>query len=205
MEYRQGQNTHAMITAYVLSQTGGSILTENLKEKIAGTFMEMTRKKNFDKITIKDLVQECGISRQAFYYHFQDILDVIEWILQKGADELLERSLHVSGTKEAIRLFIDFSIKNRDFMHRLLASRQRERMEEMLHNSFRCYLENLCRHQTSEPALNYRDLDVALDFYTYGIAGVLMEHTKNTAVDSDILTDQLFRLLAGHMLHLPED
>lgn len=180
-------------------------MTENLKEKIAETFMEMTRIKSFDKITIKDLVQECGISRQAFYYHFQDILDVIEWILQRGADELLERSLHASGTKDAIRLFIDFSIKNKDFIHRLLSSRQRERMEEILHKSFRAYLENLCRYQTAGTALNYQDLAIALDFYTYGISGVLMERTKKHTIDPDLLTEQLYRLLAGHMLHLPEE
>ena len=58
-------------------------MAENVKEKIAETFLAMTARKSFDKITIKDLVQECGISRQAFYYHFQDILDVIEWIMQR--------------------------------------------------------------------------------------------------------------------------
>lgn len=68
-------------------------MAENLKDKIAETFLEMTARKSFDKITIKDLVQECGISRQAFYYHFQDILDVIEWILQEGAKRLSGKPL----------------------------------------------------------------------------------------------------------------
>lgn len=69
-------------------------MTENLKEKIAHTFLEMTGKKGIDKITIKDLVEKCGISRQAFYYHFRDILDVIEYILQSSADRLMECCLH---------------------------------------------------------------------------------------------------------------
>lgn len=53
-------------------------MSENIKEKIVYAFLEMTDKKGIDKITIKDLVEKCGISRQAFYYHFRDILDVIE-------------------------------------------------------------------------------------------------------------------------------
>ena len=85
-------------------------MAENVKEKIAETFLAMTARKSFDKITIKDLVQECGISRQAFYYHFQDILDVIEWIMQRSADELLARSLQAENPKAALRLFIDFAM-----------------------------------------------------------------------------------------------
>lgn len=51
----------------------------NVKEIISQTFLELSKTKNVDKITVKDLSETCHISRQAFYYHFQDILDVIEW------------------------------------------------------------------------------------------------------------------------------
>lgn len=103
-------------------------MAENLKDKIAETFLEMTARKSFDKITIKDLVQECGISRQAFYYHFQDILDVIEWILQEGAKRLLDRCLQAENTRAALRLFIDFALENRNFIQHLINSRQRKQM-----------------------------------------------------------------------------
>ena len=40
---------------------------------------ELLKKKPFDKITIADLTEDCGISRMAFYYHFKDIYDLVEW------------------------------------------------------------------------------------------------------------------------------
>ena len=94
-------------------------MTENLKEKIAHTFLEMTGKKGIDKITIKDLVEKCGISRQAFYYHFRDILDVIEYILQSSADRLMECCLSAPSVQDALYLFVDFSIENHTFIQRL--------------------------------------------------------------------------------------
>ena len=36
-------------------------------------------KKPLDKITIKDLTDDIGISRMSFYYHFKDIYDLVEW------------------------------------------------------------------------------------------------------------------------------
>ena len=50
----------------------------NVKNLIAETFVRLSDEKNIDKITVKDIVEACGISRQAFYYHFQDLLEVIE-------------------------------------------------------------------------------------------------------------------------------
>lgn len=178
-------------------------MAENLKDKIAETFLEMTARKSFDKITIKDLVQECGISRQAFYYHFQDILDVIEWIMQRSADELLARSLQAENPKAALRLFIDFAMKNRTFIHHLLRSRQREQMENIIHRNFRSYLENLYRHAAVDTSLSYRDLLMALDFFTYGISGVLIESSRSGQADPEVLTDQLYRLLTGRMVQIP--
>ena len=54
-----------------------------MKETIADAFIALARKKSIDKITVKDLVDYCDISRQSFYYHFQDILEVIEWNMQR--------------------------------------------------------------------------------------------------------------------------
>ena len=55
-----------------------------VKPMIAEAFIRLSKQKNIDKITVKDLVEACGISRQTFYYHFQDILEVIEWSLDQA-------------------------------------------------------------------------------------------------------------------------
>ena len=48
----------------------------DMKEMIAETYARMIRQGDIDKITVKALIEECHISRQTFYYHFQDIMDV---------------------------------------------------------------------------------------------------------------------------------
>ncbi len=49
----------------------------NLKDRIADVFLELVKKKSIDKITIKNIVEQCGITRQSFYYHFSDIFNLI--------------------------------------------------------------------------------------------------------------------------------
>ncbi|MBB5265315.1 AcrR family transcriptional regulator [Catenibacillus scindens] len=54
-------------------------MREDMKTLIADTFSRLLEKENIDKITVKRLIEECHISRQTFYYHFKDIMDVLEW------------------------------------------------------------------------------------------------------------------------------
>ena len=49
------------------------------KQALEESLKHMLLKKPLDKITIRDITEDCGISRMAFYYHFQDIYDLVEW------------------------------------------------------------------------------------------------------------------------------
>lgn len=50
------------------------------KRAIIESFLRLVGKKPLDKITVRDLVDDCGINRNTFYYYFQDIYAVMEEI-----------------------------------------------------------------------------------------------------------------------------
>ena len=52
-------------------------MTDFTRREIKSKFMELLSEKNFDKITVKELVDACGISRNTFYYHYHDIFEVM--------------------------------------------------------------------------------------------------------------------------------
>ncbi len=48
---------------------------------ILGTFQQMLNEMPFYKITVSSLVKRCGISPNTFYYHYEDIYDLLEkWL-----------------------------------------------------------------------------------------------------------------------------
>ena len=49
------------------------------KLALEASLKNLLLKKPVDKITITDLTNDCGITRMAFYYHFKDIYDLVEW------------------------------------------------------------------------------------------------------------------------------
>ena len=48
----------------------------DMKETIAEAAKRLLMEKHVKKLTVKDIVEECQITRQAFYYHFEDIPDL---------------------------------------------------------------------------------------------------------------------------------
>ena len=52
-------------------------MSEFTKIAIMDSLIDLLRKKPFIKITVKDIVTHCGINRNTFYYHFEDIYDLL--------------------------------------------------------------------------------------------------------------------------------
>ena len=53
------------------------------RKLIMGSFIELSEKKEFKDITVKDITTEAVINRATFYYHFQDIYDLLEKVLSE--------------------------------------------------------------------------------------------------------------------------
>ena len=64
-------------------------MTDFTRREIKTRFMELLSEKNLDKITVKELADVCGISRNTFYYHYHDIFEVMEDIFH---NEIIDAS-----------------------------------------------------------------------------------------------------------------
>ena len=69
---------------------------ENVKYRLADAMKECMRKAPVEKITVKEITEECGVTRQTFYRNFQDKYDLINWYFDKI---LLESFEHMGEGK----------------------------------------------------------------------------------------------------------
>jgi AcrR family transcriptional regulator len=176
----------------------------NTKQLIADKFGEMVRQRSVDRITVKDLVEACGISRQTFYYHFQDITDVIEWSVRQASERTLRESLAAPTPREALEHFVRDACADRELLIRLLRSQRREEVESMMTESVRNYLRDL--FLVKAPKLSGRisigDMETMLDFCTFGMTGILLKNCMAGEVDAAVIAERLVRLISGKMFAL---
>ena len=52
---------------------------ERTKYRMAESIKGLMARMPLDKITVKDIVADCGLTRQTFYRNFQDKYDLVNW------------------------------------------------------------------------------------------------------------------------------
>lgn len=168
-----------------------------MKGAITDAFISLCMKKNIDRITVKDIVEACGISRQTFYYHFQDLLDVVEWAVDQAVQEALANSLKEDTLEAALEVFLKMAVRKHGVILRLMQSQRRERLERLFAESIEQYLKGILQRQAASRAISAEELDVAGKFYSFGVVGVLLDYCGRKDLDIKKLAAQLARLLTN--------
>lgn len=58
------------------------LMALNIHKILANALLDLCREKKLESITIKDILDETGVSRQTFYNRFRDKNDLIQWIYE---------------------------------------------------------------------------------------------------------------------------
>lgn len=69
------------------------------KYKLANALKELVGHESLDKITVKQIVEGCGVSRQTFYRCFLDKYDLVNWYFER----LVEQSFKEMGVSLTLR------------------------------------------------------------------------------------------------------
>ena len=67
------------------------------KNALASSMKKLMRERPFEKISVSDICEDCGINRKSFYYHFRDKYDLVNWIFQVGFIGGLDLTSYASG------------------------------------------------------------------------------------------------------------
>ena len=169
-------------------------MRSQMKETIADAFLAMLAQKGIDKITVKDLVESCHISRQSFYYHFQDITQVLEWVVERTYQEITAYCLQAGTLEEEIHILVSRFAERYELLTRLRNSQKRELIDHMAIEAVQTYLRAGWRQVLSHMDLRGSDTDALISFYSSGIAGLMMERCQDKYLDVDELARQIYRI-----------
>ena len=61
------------------------------KRALAKSLKKLMRTKPFSKITVTEIVNDCGVNRKTFYYHFEDIYALLRWIFEEEAVNIVRQ------------------------------------------------------------------------------------------------------------------
>ena len=79
-------------------------MCSNTKQKIARALRQLMCERPLSKITVQDLMERAQMKRQSFYYHFQDIYDVLGWMCEQQLGAPLREDPEMDFEEWCLRL-----------------------------------------------------------------------------------------------------
>ena len=113
-------------------------MTPSTKQALAASLKKLLRRKFLDDITVKEIVADCSVNRQTFYYHFQDIPALAEATMQALVEEIVEKHFNFGNPQDCLIPLVEGCIARKKAILHIYRSVQREK--------FLNYLDSLISH-----------------------------------------------------------
>lgn len=175
----------------------------NLTKKIlAATLKDQLTRMPLEKITIKSLVDEAQVSRKTFYYHFQDIYDLLEWVLVDEGRRILEGRTTADTWQQGLRSVFDYFQQNRTMILNIYHSVQQNNrlLEHHVAQLVKPLLEQIFDACPDHERVTPDDRQFILDLYTFGLIEFVL-HWIGSGMKPDAAAqmERIDRLFSGSM------
>lgn len=149
-----------------------SQLTERAIEK---SFVRLLNEMPFDKITVKDIVEDCGINRNTFYYHYEDIFDLLHKVFEKRAAEVLAEGTARNDWQEGFLRCTLYALENRKEIYHIYNSVDRRQLERFLYQVAGDIMLSYVRTQAEGMKVPEDDITAIAGFYKCALVGIVLE------------------------------
>jgi probable dihydroxyacetone kinase regulator len=104
------------------------------KLALANSLKGLMAKKAFRKICVSDIVANCGLTRQAFYYHFNDKYDLMNWIYYTETAHFMSSYSTVDYWTDGLKDLFYYMWQNKAFYINALNTTGQNSFQEYLHD-----------------------------------------------------------------------
>ena len=173
--------------------------SETAKREICAALKVLMTQKPLNKITIAEIMQSCGMARQHFYYHFEDIYAAVRWMFDQEAVALLRKHEGVLLWQDGLLQLFQYLQENREVCLCALHSVSREHLKRFFRDDINAVIQNNIKNLAAQ--LNYpasdQEINLLTKFYVSALAGItedwLLGEIQETPEELIRFTDQLLQ------------
>ncbi|MGN0986091.1 MAG: TetR/AcrR family transcriptional regulator C-terminal domain-containing protein [Candidatus Enterenecus sp.] len=181
------------------------VTTLNTKKALAASLKKAMRAKPFSKITVTEIITDCGVNRKTFYYHFQDIYALLKWMLEEEAIEVVKQFDLLVDYEEAIAFVMDYVEQNDYILSCACDSIGLEEMKRFLYADFIELVNSIIQRAETDRGVtldpDYKQF--LAQFYTEALAGMLVSWIRSRdALDREKVVEYLSRTFRKSLLSI---
>lgn len=158
-------------------------MNQRTEAVLIGTFKALMLKKPMNKITVSELVEECGINRKTFYYHFEDIRDMQRKMLRQDIEAIFSRADLITDHDLIINSVLDYIEQNKVILKNMISCIGRAELDLFLNSNVNKPIYSLVCETEQKQNLSVGDeyKRFLADFFTLAVSGVLIDWIENRA------------------------
>lgn len=145
------------------------------RQIILHTLTELMNEKPLSKITVKDIVERCGVNRNTFYYHFRDIPDAVEAMVREELNDILKDQKVPESVSDCMEILVNAVQKNKKAMIHLYRSIQRDVFADYLDHAAERVVEELINRAVGDFEMDQEDMHLISRYYKCVFVGVILD------------------------------
>lgn len=175
------------------------------KRAIKESFWKLLNRQPLSQISVRAIVEDCGINRNSFYYHFRDIPSLIEEIIREAADDLIKKYPSIASVDEAAEAAFRFTVDNKVAIRHICNSVNRDIYEQYLMRMCEYVVTTYYQTVYGQERVSAQDRDTIILFIKCEIFGLSIDWINSGMTDDAIVKlKQILTLCNGMIEELME-
>ena len=148
----------------------------NFTEKaLLETLTELLEEYPLDKITVKEITDRCGVSRNTFYYHFHDVYELAARYFVLETERLIKIYQADENWEGGFLEGLNFLYNNKRMIEHVYKSVSRAELDAFLNEVVYRHAMIVIREKVRGKSYSDKTLALATDFYKNALIGAVLE------------------------------
>lgn len=148
-------------------------MSQQTRDNIIRVTLELAEHKPINRITIRNITDAAGITRNTFYYHFHDIYDVLSQVINDYMSKVMQTG--ADRFDEALFDLIAFNLRYRRIWRNIYNTLGRDRLTVYVQRRLHTLVVNYISVKTDVSSINELDLYLITTFYEEALMGVMIK------------------------------
>jgi len=142
------------------------------KKAIRESFSRLLEEKPLDKITVKDIVEDCEINRGTFYYYYTDIYALVEDIFEDEVRRIASEHIRYDSWQQGFLDATQLARQDKRQLYHAFNAISREKLEAYLYRVSEQLMREFVDQQAEGLDVPQEDRDFIAKFYVCAIVGL---------------------------------
>lgn len=153
--------------------------TRMTKKALAASLKKLMEDSALDKISIREITEDCGVNRKTFYYHFDNIYDLVGWMFEEEAIESVKKYNFVTDYEDVVRFSMNYIEENEHVINSALDVLGRDELKKFFYNNFVGNMRSVVDELSEGMTIPQDYIDFLINFYAESFASLLIDWVRN--------------------------